>query len=159
MKNKKFKLLLTFIFLILSCSMVSASVDVDATDGNLTANVDSYDNLSDSNLVDNKLTASVDVSLENKNSSLGTDNSNLLSDDENSDNEDIGYIVSGDYNGGVTSHGYTIICADEDLNPPLKSTPLSLKNTSILKNSFYGDNVGELLKILFYNYYDDMKDI
>lgn len=73
MRNKKFKLLLTFLFLILSCSIVSASSDVD---GNLSADIDSVDDLSSNNLVENEL--AVDTPLNNENSSSSIINSSLL---------------------------------------------------------------------------------
>ena len=73
MRNKKFKLLLTFLFLILSCSIVSASSDVD---GNLSADIDSVDDLSSNNLVENEL--AVDTPLNNENSSSSIRNSSLL---------------------------------------------------------------------------------
>ena len=73
MRNKKFKLLLTFLFLILSCSIVSASSDVD---GNLSADIDSVDVLSSNNLVENEL--AVDTPLNNENSSSSIRNSSLL---------------------------------------------------------------------------------
>ena len=73
MRNKKFKLLLTFLFLILSCSIVSESSDVD---GNLSADIDSVDDLSSNNLVENEL--AVDTPLNNENSSSSIRNSSLL---------------------------------------------------------------------------------
>ena len=73
MRNKKFKLLLTFLFLIFSCSIVSASSDVD---GNLSADIDSVDDLSSNNLVENEL--AVDTPLNNENSSSSIRNSSLL---------------------------------------------------------------------------------
>ena len=73
MRNKKFKLLLTFLFLILSCSIVSASSDVD---GNLSADIDSVDDLSSNNLVENEL--AVDTPLNTENSSSSIRNSSLL---------------------------------------------------------------------------------
>ena len=67
-------------------------------------------------------------------------------------------MVNGNQNGGVTSQGYTVFCADEDLSSPTKNTRLVLSNVSILTNSFYENSTGELLKILVYNYLDEIKD-
>lgn len=67
-------------------------------------------------------------------------------------------MVNGNQNGGVTSQRYTVFCADEDLSSPTKNTRLVLSNVSILTNSFYENSTGELLKILVYNYLDEIKD-
>lgn len=148
MKNKKLKLLLTFLFLILSCSMVSASSDVD----NLSADNTLVEDLSSNDLVENEL------AVYDENSSSSISNSSLLSADGSSSDEDVAHLVEGNQNGGVTSQGYTVFCADEDLSSPTKNTKLVLSNVSILTNSFYENSTGELLKILVYNYLDEIKD-
>lgn len=44
------------------------------------------------------------------------------------------------------------------MSSPTKNTRLVLSNVSILTNSFYENSTGELLKILVYNYLDEIKD-
>ncbi len=168
MRNKKFACLFLFVCLIVSCGVVSATVDVDvdanAFDNDLTTRIDSVNELSENNVEDPLAESSVSENLESNNANanrLGVSNSvsavNAVVDEGHSEGE-IEYIVDGGYRGGTTSNGYTVFCANVRNSAPSHSTPLSTANTSVLNNTVYGNNVGELLKILIYKYNDDLKD-
>lgn len=142
---------------------VDVDVDADVFDNDLATRIDSADELSDTNVVEDPLVeSSVSGNLESNNANanrLGVSNSvsavNAADSDGSSSEDDIEYIIVGSYCGGTTSNGYTIFCANVRNSAPSHSTPLSIRNTSVLNNTVYGNNVGELLKILIYNYNDE----
>ena len=166
MGNKKIACMFIFVCLIVSWGIVSATVDVDVDadvfDNDLATRIDSADELSDTNVVEDPLVeSSVSGNLESNNANanrLGVSNSvsavNAADSDGSSSEDDIEYIIVGSYCGGTTSNGYTIFCANVRNSAPSHSTPLSIRNTSVLNNTVYGNNVSELLKILIYNYND-----
>lgn len=172
MYDKLNKVLIVFLLLVLSVGIASATdADSNQSSDELAISIDLPENLTDSLEVeevgesshdDDDLVELSEIGEDVDKSVLSINNDDLdanpLSDEDDLEGI-IEYIVRGTYNGGKTTYGYTVYCADYDLRTPTGDTPLNHTVTNILLNSFYDDNAGELLKILIYNYYDELGDV
>lgn len=144
--NLKYKLLFLTVLFMTCIGAVSASSNLDdsiyldtANDmGEISADDMSYE----SNMEDKQ--------------AAGHDES-FLSDNGDSKDSPVTTDTGGIRNISL-SDGYNGYCIDMTLHGSEPGQSFDVVDTSVIKSHIYDEPVGEYLKILFYNYYDDVKD-
>ena len=144
--NLKYKLLFLTVLFMTCIGAVSASSIVDDSIYLDTANdmgEISADDMSYESNMENKLVSSLDES--------------SLSDNGDSQDSPVTTDTGGIRNISL-SDGYNGYCIDMTLHGSEPGQSFDVVDTSVIKSHIYDEPVGEYLKILFYNYYDEVKD-
>ena len=144
--NLKYKLLFLTVLFMTCIGAVSASSIVDDSIYLDTANdmgEISADDMSYESNMENKLVSSLDES--------------SLSDNGDSQDSPVTTDTGGIRNISL-SDGYNGYCIDMALHGSEPGQSFDVVDTSVIKSHIYDEPVGEYLKILFYNYYDEVKD-
>ncbi|WP_288194277.1 hypothetical protein [uncultured Methanobrevibacter sp.] len=144
MKLKYFYLILS-IFLIIMVSVCS----IVAVDPSTLSNLTNINNSQDNAFATSNDNYVINSSMQNQNN-VGSDNQSILKDDElNTTSTD---------NGGIRNisltNGYNGYCINMSLHSAESGQTFTITNTSSIINHLDGSNVGEYIKILFYNYWD-----
>lgn len=120
-----------------------------AVDPSTLSNLTNINNSQDNAFATSNDNYVINSSMQNQNN-VGSDNQSILKDDElNTTSTD---------NGGIRNisltNGYNGYCINMSLHSAESGQTFTITNTSSIINHLDGSNVGEYIKILFYNYWD-----
>lgn len=141
----KYFYLILSLFLIIMISVSS----IVAVDPSTLSNLSNINNSQDNAVVISNNAHDNNSSMQNQNN-INSDNQSILKDDElNTTSTD---------NGGIRNisltNGYNGYCVNMSLHSAESGQTFTITNTSSIINHLDGSNVGEYIKILFYNYWD-----